>query len=201
PDQISPPNDPPQPTTHRPQIRAQPRRDPPIPLPGHVRLDRRADHPDLVLPARQRQIRQQHMRTRAAPAPRPPRPQQPIPQHAAQNPLPSMPPRPQHPRTRQTPKQPADQLRLDQLLLSTYDQHGVPPPASREPSRRNDPSWREGSHAFTNARSLPPQAPSPQRTARASPPVLKLGGAQRASRFLCRRLDVSVTVTPVAVKG
>ena len=33
--------------------------------------------------------RQQHMRARAAPAPRPPRPQQPIPDRAAQHPLPS----------------------------------------------------------------------------------------------------------------
>ena len=53
------------------------------------------------------------------------------PSRAAQHPLPRVPPRPQHPPTRRTPKQPADQLSLDPRLLGAYDQHRVPPPASK----------------------------------------------------------------------
>src|ERR1700686_2939605 len=72
------------------------------------------------------------MRPRAAAAPRPPRPQQPVPAPAAQHPLPRVPPRPQNPPTRRTAQQPADQLNLHQHQLGAYDQHRVPPPASRE---------------------------------------------------------------------
>ena len=71
------------------------------------------------------------MRPSASPAPRPPRPQPPIPRPAAQHPLPCMPPRPQHLTTRRTAKQPADQLSLHERHLGAYDQHRVPPPASK----------------------------------------------------------------------
>ena len=53
------------------------------------------------------------------------------PDRAAQHPLPSVPPRAQHPPTRRTHKQPANQLSLDPHLLGAYDQHRVPPPASK----------------------------------------------------------------------
>ena len=68
-----------------------------------------------------------------------------------------MPPRPQHLPTRRAPKQPIDQLNLDPRLLGAYDQHRVPPPASREPSRRRS-IRREGSRAFRNPPSLPTPA-------------------------------------------
>jgi len=63
----------------------------------------------------------------------------------------------QHLPTRRTRQQPADQLSLDPRLLGAYDQHRVPPPASREPSRRRS-NRREGSRAFRNPPSLPAPA-------------------------------------------
>ena len=93
------------------------------PSPAIFASTSRTDHRDLILTTRERQIRQQHMRTRAPPAPRPPRPQQPIPSPTAQHPHPREPPRSQHRPTRRTPEQPANQLSLHQRHLGAYDQH------------------------------------------------------------------------------
>ena len=137
PDQLSPLSEPAQPATNRVRRHPQPPSDPPIPLPGDARLDRRADHRHLILPPQQRQIRQQHMRARATPAPRPPRPQQPIPRPAAQHPLPRVPPRPQHPptrRTRQAARRPAQpRPRASSAHTINIGCHLRHP---REPSRR-----------------------------------------------------------------
>ena len=124
PDLLSPLSEPAQPATHRLRIRPHPCRDPPKPLAGrHLRLDRRPDHRHLVLPTRQRNIRQQHVSARTPQTPRPPRPQQPIPAQAPQHPLPGITPRPQHRPTRRAAQKPADQLSLDPRLLGAYDQH------------------------------------------------------------------------------
>ena len=130
-------------------------------------------------------LRQQHMRPQRTPDTAPAAAPPPIPRPAAQHPLPPMPPRPQHLTTRRTPQQPVDQLSLDPRLLGAYDQHRVPPPASREPSRRRS-IRREGSRAFRN----PPSLPTPA-TAR---PDDQLREHSRACRnqasFNSKRIDV-----------
>src|SRR5437763_5870915 len=178
PDQPGTQSEPAQPATNRVRRHPQPRSDPPIPLPSDARLDRRPDHRHLVLAAQQRHLRQQHVRARAPPTPPPPRPQQPIPRRAAQHPLPSMTPRPQRPPPRRTTNKPADQLTLDARLLGAYDQHRVPPPASKRALPTTSNPTGGLSRVQKRAKPANPTNPSPPSTARAPPRVLNSNVAQ-----------------------
>lgn len=173
----------------------QPRSDPSIPLPSNGRLDRCPDHRDLVLAAQQHHVRQQHVDTRAATAPRPPRHQQLLPRRAPQNPRPRVPPRSQHPLTRRTSEKPADQLALDPRLLGAYDQHQVPPPASRRALPTQPPQLTGGlSRIYERAKPAKPASaiPATNGTTR-----LSHAGFKRRSTAGCR----SGPSTPIGLTG
>jgi hypothetical protein len=98
--------------------------------------------------------------------------------HAPQHPPTRKPPRPQPPPTRRTHQRPAPQLSLDPLLPGAYDQHRVPPPASRRAlptatkqtgglSRlQNAPKPANSTNAITttNSTSSPARAQTQQRS-------------------------------------
>ncbi len=135
PQKLSARSEPAQPATNSVGRHPEPLSDPAIPLTSDMSFERRADHRNPVTTPQKTDIGQQHVRAQTRPAPRPARHQPTIPGQAPQHPVTTMPPRPQHPAT-QRARQPArQQLSLHHSRLRTYDQHRVPPPASREPSR------------------------------------------------------------------
>ena len=170
--------EPPQPAAHRVRGHPQPPPRSADAPPRRRSPHRRADHRDLVPPAQQHNIRQQHVRARAPPAPRPPRPQHRRPTARTRRSRacphgPSTPPHDGQPSPPPTSSASTSACSAHTINTGCHLRH------PREPSRRNRQVRREGSRAFTNARSLPtPPTPCRPSTARASRPA--------AARRRCR---------------
>ena len=129
--------------------------------PTRLRLDRPADHLHLVPAPQKAQIRQQNVRSPTAAADPPTRPQHHrLPPPQPNRPPPRPPPRRQHTPAQRARQRPTPKIGLDLGHHHTYHHHLGATSGIRRAHPTQPPSWREGSHASTNARSVTNYTPT-----------------------------------------